>query len=146
MKRMRMLGVLLLAGIAAAGWAEELRGGRLLEGGEVHAEFFVTADRHVELRFLDEAHKVEAVGDRVAVCIAATESGKTNLQFEARGDVLVSTTPLPEGDGYTVIIQIARAPGEKPRNFRIVYHSELCGACERPEYACLCEEGEHAAH
>ena len=51
---------------------------------------------------------------------------------------LVSKTPLPEGDGYNVVVQIKAKPDAKPKNFRIKYDTGTCGECKRPQYACTC--------
>ena len=55
------------------------------------------------------------------------------------GDVLTSAEALPAGDGYLIVVQIKANPAGKTQNFRITYHAERCGECQRAEYACTCE-------
>jgi hypothetical protein len=47
---------------------------------------------------------VAATTQNVTV-IADAKSGKATLQFEKKGDSLVSKTKLPEGEGYNVVVQ-----------------------------------------
>ena len=75
--------------------------------------------------------------------IAETKGGKVTLEFEKRGDLLVSKTTLPEGDGYNLILQFKPGAAAKPQNFRFQYDAHLCDGCQRAEYACTCEHGDH---
>jgi len=70
--------------------------------------------------------------------VAEPKSGKVKMEFERKGDTLISKTPLPEGDGYNVVVQIRAKPDAKPQNFRVKYDTGTCGECKRPEYACTC--------
>ncbi len=139
MKKMLRICAVLGLLLASAGWADTPHGGRILESNGLRAEFFVNEVREVELRFLCDEHEVESVGERRASAIVVHSSERTELSFEAKGDALVSTATLPDGDGYTIVVRIAAREGEKPRNFRIVYHAGACDECNRPEYACICE-------
>ena len=80
--------------------------------------------------------------------IAEPKSGKATLDFEKKADSFVSKTVLPEGEGYRVVVQIKNDAAAKPQNFRIDYHTEVCGECKRAEYACICEDagGDHSDH
>jgi hypothetical protein len=116
------------------------KGGRLLENESPRAEFFVEADRTVSLTFYDANLKPVPVTEQTATAMAETKKGKEKMEFEKKSDRLVSKTPLPEGDGYTVVLQLRTKPEAKPKNFRIALHLEQCGKCKRAEYACTCDE------
>jgi hypothetical protein len=119
------------------------KGGKILETVAGRVEFFVQADKKVSVTFYDKAMKpVSPEGQEVKV-IAEAKSGKVTLEFEKTGEALVSKRALPEGDGYRVVVQIKTDTAAKPQNFRIDYHTEICGGCQRAEYACTCEG--HAA-
>lgn len=38
--------------------------------------------------------------------ITEAKAGKTKIEFEKQGDVLVSKSKLPEGDGYNMVVQL----------------------------------------
>jgi hypothetical protein len=122
------------------------KGGRILTEAAPHAEFFVDANRNVIVSFYDADLKPLAPDVQVVTATAETPSGKVKLEFAAKAGALVSTTPLPEGEGYRVVVQIRAAVGGKPANYRVDFHDEVCGECQRAEYACACEDhggGEH---
>lgn len=115
------------------------KGGRLLEKTAPHAEFVVEKDRSVTIHFYNEDMKpVPATTQNVTV-IAAPASGKATLQFEKKGDSLVSRTKLPEGEGYNVVVQFRQTADAKPRNLRFKLETHTCAECQRAEYACICD-------
>ena len=114
------------------------KGGRLLENEVPRAEFFVEKDRTVTITFYDANLKPVTPAEQVVSAVAEPKSGKTKLEFEKKGDALVSKTPLPEGDGYNVVVQIKANPDAKPQNFRIKFDTGTCAECKRAEYACIC--------
>ena len=114
------------------------KGGRLLEKTSPQAEFFVEKDRAVTITFYAAALKPVPVGAQTVTVIAETKGGKVKMEFEKKGDVLVSKTKLPEGDGYNLIVQVKSAPDARPQNFRFSYDAHTCGGCQRAEYACTC--------
>lgn len=117
------------------------KGGRILENTEPRAEFFVEKDKTVTITFYDAALKpVPATGQSVAVVADTKDGKKQKLEFEKKGDVLVSKTSLPEGDGYNVVVQYKASTDAKPQNFRFKYQAHTCGECKRAEYACTCDE------
>lgn len=116
------------------------KGGRLLENEAPRAEFFVEKDRTVTVTFYDKDLKPVQPGEQLVTAIAEAKNGKQKLEFEKKGDALVSTKPLPEGEGYNVVVQIKAKPDAKAQNFRIKYETTPCGKCKRPEYACICDE------
>ena len=140
--------IITLAGVLCAGLLTAAaakieggpKGGRILEKTTPKAEFFVEKDKTVSITFYDAAGKVVAPSGQAATVIADAKSGKQTLQFEKKGDALVSTTKLPEGDGYNLVVQLKPTAEAKPQNFRFVYESHTCGGCKRAEYACNCHE------
>lgn len=141
--------ILTLAGVLCAGLltvaaAEKVeggpKGGRILEKTNPKAEFFVEKDKSVSIGFYDAAGKAVAPSSQNVTVIVDAASGKQKLEFEKKGDALVSKTKLPEGDGYNVVVQFKQTLDAKPRNFRFKYDSHTCGGCKRAEYACTCNE------
>ena len=122
------------------------KGGRILEVEDVHAEFFVQTDNKVSITFYDSEMKPAAPGEQVVKVIAEAPSGKATLDFERAGDAFVSSSALPEGDGYRIVVQIKSTSDAKPQNFRVDYHTEICGECKHPEYACTCPDHEGHKH
>lgn len=141
--------LLALAGVLCAGFltaaaAEKVeggpKGGRILEKTKPKAEFFVEKDKTVSITFYDAAGKATAPSDQSVTVIADATTGRQKLEFEKKGDALVSKTKLPEGDGYNVVVQFKQTADAKPQNFRFKYDSHTCGGCKRAEYACTCDE------
>ena len=114
------------------------KGGRLLDKTEPHAEFVVEKDRTVTINFYNEEMKPGAATTQNVTVIADAKSGKATLQFEKKGDTLVSKTKLPEGDGYNIVVQFKQTAQAKPQNFRLKLDLALCGECKRAEYGCTC--------
>lgn len=147
---------LTLFAIASTSFAEEghdhdklipgPKGGRVLKVAGGHAEFFVQPDRKVSLAFYDAEMKPTAPGEQIVKVIAEAPSGKVSLDFEKTGDAFVSSNALPHGDGYRIVLQIKPASDSKAQNFRIDYHTEICGECKRPEYACICSDHKGPEH
>lgn len=115
------------------------KGGRLLDKTEPHAEFVVEKDRSVTINFYSEEMKPLAVTTQTVTAIADAKSGKATLQFEKKGDSLVSKTKLPEGDGYNLVVQFKQTADAKPLNLRFKLDLKVCGECKRAEYACTCD-------
>jgi hypothetical protein len=116
------------------------RGGRLLQTDAPRPEFFVEKDRKVSIAFYDANQKQVPAGAQTVTAIAEAKGGKAKLEFEKKGDLLVSKTALPEGNGYNVVVQYRPSTDAKPQNFRIPLNTETCGGCNRAEYACTCHE------
>jgi hypothetical protein len=76
---------------------------------------------------------------QTVTAIADAKNGKTKLEFEKKGDSLVSKTKLPEGDGYNLVVQFKQTAEAKPQNFRFKLDMHTCGECKRAEYACTCD-------
>ncbi|AHF93371.1 hypothetical protein OPIT5_27275 [Opitutaceae bacterium TAV5] len=143
---MKLKKVILLA--AALGLAVSLnaadkviagpKGGRLLETSPQKAEFFVNADRKVEITFYDAALKPVAPAAQVVAVTAELKSGRIALELEKTAAGFVSKEPLPQGEPYRVVVQVRETPEASPKNFRVRFDLHTCGGCDRPEYACTC--------
>src|SRR6185503_2251553 len=147
MKTAKPLALVLLLGAVLASTlnaAEKIaggpKGGRLLEKTEPKAEFFVEKDHTVTIAFYDSALKPIAATEQNVTVIADASGAKAKLEFEKKGDVLVSKTKLPAGGDYNVVVQLKQKADAKPQNFRFKLDLATCGGCKRPEYACTCEE------
>jgi len=116
------------------------KGGRLLEKTEPRAEFFLEKDHTVTIAFYDSALKPVPAADQVVTVIADSKGEKRKIEFEKKGDVLVSKSKLPEGDGYNLVVQFKEKLDAKPQNFRFKLDTHMCETCKRAEYACICDE------
>lgn len=91
------------------------------------------------ISFYNEAMKLVPAEAQTATLVAETKSGKTKIEFERKGNVLVSKGTLPEGDGYNLVLQFKQTAEAKPQNFRFKFETHDCGECRRMEYACTCD-------
>jgi hypothetical protein len=114
------------------------KGGRLLDKTEPHAELVVEKDRTVTINFYNAEMKSIAVTTQSVTVQADTKDGKAKLEFEKKGDSLVSKTKLPEGDGFNVVVQFKQTAEARPQNLRFKLDMNTCGECMRAEYACIC--------
>jgi hypothetical protein len=114
------------------------KGGRLLDKTEPHAEFVVEKDRTVTINFYNHDMKPVAATTQTVTVQADAKDGKAKLEFEKKGDALVSKTKLPDGDGYNIVVQFKQTAEGKPQNFRFKLDMNTCGECKRAEYACSC--------
>ncbi len=115
------------------------KGGRMLVADSLRAEFFVTAERRVEISFYDDAGKSVPPGTAAVTVTAETAGGRVALPLAPKDAALVSSDPLPPGEPYRVVVQLRAAPGARPANFRIELNLHECGECQHAEYACTCE-------
>jgi len=116
------------------------RGGRLLDTESPRPEFFVEKDHTVSVKFYDKEGNAVAPVDQ-QVTVIATGGEKKKLALVKKDDALVSTEPLPEGDGYGLVVQVRPDAKSRPANFRFDFLNHICGGtCGNPEYACTCDE------
>jgi hypothetical protein len=137
-----LLAVAALAGTAllhADKVAGGPKGGRLLESTPLRAEFFVTADRKVEITFYDAGLKPAAPGTQTVAVTAEPATGRTPLELAPTATGFVSKSALPAGEPYRVVVQVRATPDAKPQNFRLDLNLGTCGECKHAEYACICE-------
>jgi hypothetical protein len=116
------------------------RKGLLMDLGGKQAEFFVEKDRSISIAVYDAALKAQPASTEVITATAEAPSGKVKIEFEAKDGKLVSTTKLPEGEGYQVVVQAKSTPDAKTKNFRIKLLLFTCKECGNPEYACTCAD------
>jgi hypothetical protein len=116
--------------------------GRLLTAVEPHAEFLVTNDKKVEIRFVDDSNKVVAPGQQDVTVTMGDRSKPTKLTFTKDGDKLVSDKTIPEGNDYPTVVQIREKAGAKAVNEKFNLNLSKCPTCVNQEYNCKCD---HAA-
>ena len=114
------------------------KGGKLLSKTDPHAEFVIEKDRTVTINFYNDEMKPVATTTQNVTAIADAKEGKAKLEFEKKGDSLVSKTKLPEGDGYNIVVQFRQTAEAKPQNIRFKLDMNTCGECKHAEYACIC--------
>lgn len=145
MKHPRHLAIALFAFAAStvALFAKPLagpKGGRIVTSDAPHAEFFVEKDRTVVVSFYDAGLKPVPVSGQVVTAVAEAKSGKVNLTFTEKNGALVSNAKLPDGEDYNVVVQIRENATARPKNYRVLFHDEICAECKRAEYACICDD------
>lgn len=113
-------------------------GGRLINTVTPRAEFFVTADRKVQITFLDQAGKAIAPADQVVTVTAGDRSAPKTLTFAKAGNTLLSTTALPAGNDLPAVVQIKTNATAKAITAKFNVDLSKCGECKLAEYACIC--------
>lgn len=116
------------------------KGGRILEKTSPKAEFFVEKDRTVIITFYDDKLQPVPVGNQVVTVVAEAKSGKTKVELARKDGRLVSQAPLPEGEGYMIVVMLKAREDTKSQNFRFKLETHTCGGCKRAEYACTCDD------
>ncbi len=118
-------------------------GGRIIHVVEPHAEFLVTKDKKIEVRFLDNAGKVIAPAAQTVTVTMGDRSSPTKLAFTKDGDKLVSDKVIPEGKELPVVVQIKVTPDAKSVTEKFNLNLAGCPTCDHLEYACACDHGGH---
>jgi len=113
-------------------------GGRILTAVEPRAEFFVTAERKVQITFLDAAGKPVAPADQVVTVTTGDRQSPTKLTFAKAGNALLSTAALPAGNELPTVVQIKATPTAKTVTEKFNVDLGICGECKHAEYACIC--------
>jgi hypothetical protein len=113
-------------------------GGRILTTVEPRAEFFITADRKVQITFLDAAGKAVAPAEQIVTVTAGERSAPTKLTFAKAGNALVSTAAFPAGDDLPTVVQIKANAGAKTVTEKFNVDLSTCSKCKLAEYACIC--------
>jgi hypothetical protein len=146
MRMSLMMGALAVSAIAEEGHRDAHdhgivagpKGGKMIASQPQQAEFWVNADRRVEVTFYDDHGTAITPGDQAVSVTAQAPGGNAVLVMEKGETAFVSSEPLPAGDGCQIVVQIKPAPGGSFQNFRITYDPGICGECNRAEYACTC--------
>jgi len=131
----------LIAGLTFANAAEKIKtpnGGRIIDSVEPRAEFLITADKKIEIRFLDGAGKVVAPAAQIVTVTMGDRANPTKLTFAKDGDKLISDKVIPDGKELPVVLQIRNKEGEKAVSAKFTLNLADCSSCEHKEYACTC--------
>jgi len=136
---------ILFASLAFAA-AEEAKikapnGGRIITETKPNAEFLLTPERKVEIRFL-EGDKVIAPAEQVVTATTGERTAPVKLTFAKDGDKLVSDKAVPAGDNLPVVLQIKAKEGEKAVTEKFTLNTAKCPECKLAEYACSCSHAE----
>ncbi len=132
----------LVASFTLATAAEKIKapnGGRIIATVTPHAEFLLTKDKKIEVRFLDEAGKVIAPAAQTVTVVMGDRSAPTKLAFTKDGDKLVSDKVVAEGDNLPVVLQITSTPEAKTVTAKFNLNLSTCPECKLTEYACACD-------
>jgi hypothetical protein len=113
-------------------------GGRILTQIEPHAEFFVTADRKVQITFLGEDGKAIVPSAQVVTVTAGSRAAPTKLTFTRSGAVLLSDAALPAGNNFPAVVQIKASAEAKAVTEKFNVNLSTCSECSLAEYACIC--------
>jgi len=113
-------------------------GGRIIATAAPRAEFFVTADRKVQITFLDPAGKPIAPADQVVTVTTGDRLAPTKLVFAKQAAALTSTATLPAGNNLPIVIQIKSTPTASTVTAKFTLDLSVCGECKLAEYACSC--------
>jgi hypothetical protein len=116
-----LLNILIIAALATTSAFADAkvkagpRKGLILDLGGKQAEFFVEKDRSISIAVYDAAMKAQPASTEVITATAEAPSGKVKIEFEKKGDLLVSKTKLPEGEGYPSRRPSQATPMPRPR-------------------------------
>ena len=115
-------------------------GGRILTDVSPNLEFLVREDRKVQISALADAKAIPVTTQSLTL-IGGDRANPTSLEFIKDGDVLVSSTTLPAGENFPVILQIKTSPTSDsiPQKFQL--NLKNCPDCKYKEYACICDHG-----
>ena len=104
--------VALVASISFATAAEKIKApnnGRIIDSVEPHAEFLVTKEKKIEIRFLDDAGNVIAPAAQIVSVVMGDRSAPTKLAFTKDGDKLVSAGRRNDTTVFVVYTPPSRA-------------------------------------
>jgi len=113
-------------------------GGRVLNGIDPRAEFFVTSDRKVQITFLDDHGQAVAPAGQTVVVTSGKRSAPTSLNFAPVGNVLLSDDAIPAGNRVPTVVQITPS-NAKTVTSKFNVNLSTCSGCQLVEYACICE-------
>lgn len=114
-------------------------GGRIIDTVTPNAEFFVTPEKKVEVRFLDASGKVIAPAAQVVTVTMGDRANPTKLAFTKDGDKLVSDKPVAEGKELPLVLQIKPTRDAKTVTAKFNLNMAKCPTCSNAEYACACD-------
>jgi hypothetical protein len=136
------IAALIFASLTFASAAEKIKapnGGRIIAAVEPHAEFLLTKDKKIEIRFLDDAGKVIAPAAQTASVVMGDRAAPTKLAFTLDGDKLISDKAVAEGDHLPVVLTLKTTPDAKAITAKFNLNLSTCPECKLTEYACACD-------
>jgi hypothetical protein len=113
-------------------------GGRILTKVDPHAEFFVTAERKVQITFLGDDGKAVPPSGQIVTVTAGSRAAPATLSFVRVGDSFLSETKLPDGNNFPAVIQIKASADAKTVTEKFNVNLATCSECSLAEYACIC--------
>jgi hypothetical protein len=113
-------------------------GGRILTSMEPHAEFFVTADRKVQITLVDADGKAIAPAGQVVTVTTGERSAPVKMSFAITNNAFLSEQTVPEGNNFPVVVQIKTNPDAKSIVEKFTLNLSKCPDCKYAEYACIC--------
>ena len=113
-------------------------GGRILTSIEPHAEFLVTADRKVQITFVDDDGKTIAPAEQVVTVTTGERSAPVKMTFAKTDTAFLSEQAVPEGNNFPVVVQIKTSPDVKAIVEKFTLNLSICPDCKYAEYACIC--------
>jgi hypothetical protein len=118
-------------------------GGRIITSVDPRVEFLINDDRSVQLTFLDDESHAVAPSGQVISLISGDRSNPTMIAFIPKGNALVSTQSLPEGNAVPVVLQIKSSPSAETIREKFNANLSECPTCDYQEYACVCGHDDH---
>lgn len=112
-------------------------GGRVIYELEPHLEFFVRADRTIQIAALGEKGEVIPMKKMSVQLIGGNRTNPIQMKFEKEGPLLVSDQALPELAITPVVLTFNTAESERVR-VKFNVNLSKCGSCDYQEYACIC--------
>jgi len=113
-------------------------GGRILRTIEPHAEFFVTADRKVQITFVDDHGKAIAPAEQTVTVTTGERSAPVKMTFVKKENVLLSDQSIPAGNNFPAVVQVKTTPDAKTLVEKFTLNLSICPDCQLAEYACIC--------
>ncbi len=113
-------------------------GGRILTSIEPHAEFLVTADRKVQITFVNDDGKTIAPAEQVVTVTTGERSAPVKMTFAKTDTAFLSEQAVPEGNNFPVVVQIKTSPDAKAIVEKFTLNLSICPDCKYAEYACIC--------
>jgi hypothetical protein len=142
MKTKMIAIVFLAAGLHIASAADKSKvphRGRIIDAVHPCAEFLISNEQKIEIRFIDGAGKTIVPTAQVVTVTMGNRTNPTKLLFIRVGDILVSERTIPAGKDLPVVVQIKNAPDAKPVYAKFNLNLAMCSTCPNAEYACACD-------
>jgi hypothetical protein len=136
----------MIASLAFASAAEKVKapnGGRIINQVQPHAEFLISPDKKVEIRFLGDEGKIITPTTQIVTLTMGDRSAPTKLTFTKDGNKFTSDKVIPTGEKLPVVLQIKITPDSKIISEKFNLDLSKCPECNLQEYACSCDHEDH---